>query len=70
MGALAERLGDPAARAAMLRRQAEILEWKLRQPREALVAIERALPAGRGTPGAVVAELAQERIFDLPRAAR
>lgn len=64
MGVLAERIGDPAARAAMLRRQAEILEWKLRLPREALVAIERALPAGRGTPGAVVAELAQERIFD------
>ncbi len=63
LGALAERLGDPAARAAMLRRQAEILEWKLRRPREALVAVERALGVAR-YPGVVAAELAQERLFD------
>jgi tetratricopeptide (TPR) repeat protein len=63
LGALAERLGDPAARAAMLRRQAEILEWKLRRPREALVAIERALGTSR-YPGMATAELAQERLFD------
>ena len=63
LGTLADRLGDPSARAAMLRRQAEILEWKLRRPREALVAIERALGVAR-YPGMAVAELAQERLFD------
>jgi len=63
LGTLAERLGDPAARAAMLRRQAELLEWKLRRPREALVAVERALGVAR-YPGMAVAELAQERLFD------
>lgn len=63
LGALAERLGDPAARAAMLRRQAEILEWKLARPREALVAIDRALGIAR-YPGIATAELAQERLFD------
>ena|GEM_PF-1735984 len=63
LGGLAERLGDPSARAAMLRRQAEILEWKLRRPREALVAVERALGIAR-YPGIAAAELAQERLFD------
>lgn len=63
LGTLAERLADPAARAGMLRRQAELLEWKLRRPREALVAIERALGIAR-YPGMAVAELAQERLFD------
>ena len=63
MGVLAERLGDPAARAAMFRRQGEILEWKLRRPREALIAVERALASGRA-PGSVNAELAQERLFE------
>ncbi len=64
MGALAERLGDPAARAAMLRRQAEILEWRLKRPREALVSVERALGVGR-FPGTLATELAQERLLDL-----
>lgn len=63
LGALAERLGDPAARAAVFRRQAEILEWKLRRPREALVAIERALGPAR-YPGIAAAEIAQERLFE------
>ena len=63
LGGLAERLGDPAARAAMLRRQAEILEWKLRRPREALVAVERALGIAR-YPGIATTELGQERLFD------
>ncbi|MES1206054.1 MAG: hypothetical protein ABUS79_08975, partial [Pseudomonadota bacterium] len=64
MGTLAERLGDAAARAAMLRRQAEILEWQSRRPREALVAVERALGLGR-FPGTVATELAQERLLDM-----
>jgi cellulose synthase operon protein C len=64
MGALAERLADPAARAAMLRRQAEILEWQLKRPREALASIDRALGMGR-FPGTLTAELAQERLLDL-----
>jgi tetratricopeptide (TPR) repeat protein len=64
MGLLADRLGDPAARAALLRRQAEILEWRLRRPREALLFVERALGVGR-FPGTVAIELAQERLLDL-----
>ena len=64
MGTLAERLGDPSARAGLLRRQAEILEWQLQRPREALVAIERALGAGR-FPGTTATEVAQERLLEL-----
>ena len=63
IGTLAERLGDPAARAAMFRRQAEILEWGLNKPREALLFAERALALGR-FPGTVATELAQERLLD------
>lgn len=63
LGALAERLGDPVARAALSRRRAEILEWNLRKPREALTAIEQALVAPRH-PGVVGVELAQERLLD------
>jgi len=36
-------LSDAAAKAAIYRRQSEIYEWQLRRPREALLAIERAL---------------------------
>lgn len=64
LGALAERLADPAARAAMWRRQGEILEWQLGRPREALVAVERALASGR-VPGGFAIELAQERLLEL-----
>jgi tetratricopeptide (TPR) repeat protein len=62
--AICQRLADPVARAAFWRRQAEILEWRLRRPREALVATERALGEGR-LPGVVAAEATQERLFDL-----
>lgn len=60
LGRLADRLSDPAAKAACHRRQAEIIEWKLRKPREALVAVERALGTA---PDDVSAALAQERIL-------
>ncbi len=67
LGALAQLVADPAAKAALYRRQSEILEWQLRRPREAVLAIERALtvtaqerPSGTGT-----AELAQERLYQL-----
>jgi len=62
--AICRRLADPVARAAFWRRQAEILEWRLRRPREALVATERAVGEGR-LPGVVAAEATQERLFDL-----
>jgi tetratricopeptide (TPR) repeat protein len=64
LGDLCERVSDPNARAALWRRQAELLEWRLRRPREALVAIERALAVGRH-PGVACTELSQERLFDL-----
>ena len=64
VGELCERISDPNARAALWRRQAELLEWHLRRPREALVSVERALAAGR-FPGVLGVELAQERLFDL-----
>ena len=63
LGALAERLGDPSARAAAFRRQGEIMEWRLRRPRQALMATERALGPVR-YPGITAAELAQERLFE------
>jgi Tfp pilus assembly protein PilF len=62
--AICQRLGDPVARAAFWRRQAELLEWRLGRPREALVAIERALSEGR-LPGVASTEQTQERLFDL-----
>jgi tetratricopeptide (TPR) repeat protein len=62
--AICRRLGDPVARAAFWRRQAELLEWRLGRPREALVAIERALSEGR-LPGVATTEQTQERLFDL-----
>jgi golgin subfamily B member 1 len=67
LGALAERLSDPVAKAALYRRQSEIFEWQLRRPREALLAIERALTiAGAARPpGTATAELAQERLYQL-----
>ncbi|HTA20554.1 MAG TPA: hypothetical protein VK989_14780, partial [Polyangia bacterium] len=70
LGALAQLVADPAAKAALYRRQSEILEWQLRRPREAVLAIERALsmaaqdrPAGPAASG--TAELAQERLYQL-----
>ncbi|HSZ83593.1 MAG TPA: tetratricopeptide repeat protein, partial [Polyangia bacterium] len=67
LGALAQLVADPAAKAGLYRRQSEILEWQLRRPREAVLAVERALtltaqgrPSGTGT-----AELAQERLYQL-----
>jgi cellulose synthase operon protein C len=67
LGALAERLADPTAKAALYRRQSEIFEWQLRRPREALLAIERALTmAGQARPpGTATAELVQERLYQL-----
>ena len=67
LGGLAERLADPVAKAALYRRQSEIFEWQLRRPREALLAIERALTiVGAARPaGTVTAELVQERLYQL-----
>lgn len=45
LGALAERINDPVAKAGAYRRQAEVCEWQLRRPREALLVIERSLAA-------------------------
>jgi tetratricopeptide (TPR) repeat protein len=47
LGSLAQAIADPAGKAAAYRRQAEVLEWQLGRPREALVAIERALATAR-----------------------
>jgi tetratricopeptide (TPR) repeat protein len=69
LGTMAEKIGDPAAKAAVLRRQADVFEWQLRRPREALVAIERSLAlasAARVRPaGTATAELVQERLYLL-----
>jgi tetratricopeptide (TPR) repeat protein len=75
LGALAQLLADPAAKAALYRRQAEVFEWQLRRPREALLAVERALSlagnehstgaAPRSAPGTGTAELIQERLYQL-----
>ncbi|HVR61656.1 MAG TPA: hypothetical protein VMU50_07135 [Polyangia bacterium] len=75
LGALAERIGDPAAKSAVYRRQAEVYEWQLRRPREALLIIERSLGAsvaapavagaGTGGSGRLAAALAQERLYRL-----
>ena len=51
LGALAERIGDPAAKAAVYRRQADVYEWQLRRPREALLIIERSLTASAAAAG-------------------
>ncbi len=64
IGELAERVSDPASRAAMFRRQAEIFEWHLRKPRAALVFTERALGLGRFS-GSVTIDLGHERLLDL-----
>jgi tetratricopeptide (TPR) repeat protein len=67
LGGLAQLVADPAAKAALYRRQSEIFEWQLRRPREALLAVERALSvATQGRPpGAATAELVQERLYQL-----
>ena len=67
LGALAQLVADPAAKAALYRRQGEIFEWQLRRPREAVLAIERALSvAAQGRPaGTATAELVQERLYQL-----
>jgi tetratricopeptide (TPR) repeat protein len=67
MGNLAQLVTDPAAKVGMYRRQSEVLEWQLRRPREALLAVERALAAaGNGRlPGIATAELIQERLYQL-----
>jgi tetratricopeptide (TPR) repeat protein len=67
LGTLAEKLGDPVAKAAIYRRQAEVFEWQLRRPREALAAIERSLAvisANRVRPAGIAAvEAIQERLY-------
>ena len=67
LGTLAEKLSDPVAKAAIYRRQAEVFEWQLRRPREALAAIERSLAvisANRVRPaGSAAAETVQERLY-------
>jgi len=67
LGTLAEKLSDPVAKAAIYRRQAEVFEWQLRRPREALAAIERSLAlvsANRVRPaGSAAAEAIQERLY-------
>src|SRR5450432_2723436 len=67
VGALAQLVADPAAKAALYRRQAEVFEWQLRRPREALLAVERALTVTtQGRPqGTATAELVQERLYQL-----
>src|SRR5450432_1462356 len=67
LGSLAQLVADPAAKAALYRRQSEVFEWQLRRPREALLAIERALAgATQGRPaGTATAELVQERLYQL-----
>jgi tetratricopeptide (TPR) repeat protein len=67
LGKLAQIVADPAAKAALYRRQSEIYEWQLRRPREALLAVERALSvATQGRPpGTATAELVQERLYQL-----
>jgi tetratricopeptide (TPR) repeat protein len=67
LGALAQLIADPAAKAALYRRQAEVYEWQLRRPREGLLAVERALSvATQGRPpGTATAELVQERLYQL-----
>ncbi|HVR03295.1 MAG TPA: tetratricopeptide repeat protein [Polyangia bacterium] len=67
LGALAQLVADPAAKAALYRRQSEIFEWQLRRPREALLAIERALSVAMQArpPGTGTAELVQERLYQL-----
>lgn len=45
LAALGEALADPADKAGVYRLQAEVLEWQLGRPREALTAIERATSA-------------------------
>jgi tetratricopeptide (TPR) repeat protein len=67
LGALAQLVGDPAAKAASYLRQSEVLEWQLRKPREALLAVERALSlsAKDRPPGTATAELVQERLYQL-----
>jgi tetratricopeptide (TPR) repeat protein len=67
LGGLAQLVADPAAKAALYRRQSEVFEWQLRRPREALLAVERALSVathGR-PPGTALAELVQERLYQL-----
>ncbi len=67
LGTLAPLLNDGAAKAALYRRQSEIFEWQLRRPREALLAIEKALAAaGAARPsGTTTAELVHERLSQL-----
>jgi tetratricopeptide (TPR) repeat protein len=67
LGGLAQLVADPAAKAALYRRQSEVYEWQLRRPREALLAVERALSvATQGRPpGTATAELVQERLYQL-----
>jgi tetratricopeptide (TPR) repeat protein len=69
LGTMAEKIADPAARAAILRRQAEVLEWQLRRMREALMVTEKALQsagAARGrVAGLATAELVQERLYQV-----
>jgi tetratricopeptide (TPR) repeat protein len=67
LGELAQLVADPAAKAALYRRQSEVYEWQLRRPREALLAVERALSvATQGRPpGTATAELVQERLYQL-----
>ncbi|HET6145905.1 MAG TPA: tetratricopeptide repeat protein [Polyangia bacterium] len=67
LGTLAEKLSDPVAKAAIYRRQAEVFEWLLRRPREALASIERALALGATNrtraAGTAAAEVVQERLY-------
>jgi tetratricopeptide (TPR) repeat protein len=67
LGGLAQLVSDPAGKSALYRRQCEVFEWQLRRPREALLAVERALSvAAQGRPpGTITAELVQERLYQL-----
>ena len=67
LGNLGQTLSDPADKGAAYRMQAEILEWQLGRPREALVAVERALAiaAGARLSGALAAEIALQRLYEV-----
>jgi Tfp pilus assembly protein PilF len=61
LAGLAQVLADPADKSAAYRLQADVLEWQLGRPREALVAIERASAAV----GHARSFVAEERLWQL-----
>jgi tetratricopeptide (TPR) repeat protein len=73
LGYLAQLIADPAAKAAIYRRQAEVFEWQLKRPRQALVSIEKSVTAiatilgaqAVPPPGAAAGELCQERLYQV-----